>query len=571
MEMQLGLQAPACTASETHERPEVSPDWQQPWTALSASASASGIDAAEPLRVEQGPMGSHGTPAVNDWSTRARDTDIALASALELQRTGGWGRDAGVNVAEACAPTPPPPLPPPPFMPPQQFMPPPPLQPTWQEWGQLVFPWHSGTKQLQPCEKRADPARRSTAEGPRKPVGRHVEADWGRAPIDRQLEWDAPGDAVLAGRWPWEQDSVEVGAAAEEETALVGRARAPQARQCGRAPGARGKGPLGEQHHARFWRTRRHRAADCALERLGSADLAGGGEMLAGAWAPRASPRQGELPPRHTFRLPTGSAFTDAVVAGAQARRGSGDKNDGHGARGYEPRDGGLRKWQAGERGASSQDVGSAINSAAPRSTAPGAMTPEAANADDALRGLGAAMCGDREVYEGEVRRLEELRVKPLLAHVARLLPTGACALELGALTAFSAVRLARHLTGGIVYTADRDPSWVDYLKSRAAAEGLPNLRAMCCGVQEAAARLDHCISLVILTMEVESPSSGCVRRQLLEDIRQCLCPGPAYIAIFEQGGVEAEQMLAVAVDAGYKRHKLRADLMHPNLVFVST
>eukprot|EP00854_Cymbomonas_tetramitiformis_P008043 gene8043-9557_t len=199
------------------------------------------------------------------------------------------------------------------------------------------------------------------------------------------------------------------------------------------------------------------------------------------------------------------------------------------------------------ERGASSQDVGSAINSAAPRSTAPGAMTPEAANADDALRGLGAAMCGDREVYEGEVRRLEELRVKPLLAHVARLLPTGACALELGALTAFSAVRLARHLTGGIVYTADRDPSWVDYLKSRAAAEGLPNLRAMCCGVQEAAARLDHCISLVILTME------------LLEDIRQCLCPGPAYIAIFEQGGVEAEQMLAVAVDAGYKRHKLRA------------
>lgn len=63
------------------------------------------------------------------------------------------------------------------------------------------------------------------------------------------------------------------------------------------------------------------------------------------------------------------------------------------------------------------------------------------------------------------VKALEEIDIKAVLKTLRKLLPKGARVLEVGTATAFVAVRLARLLPDGVVYTADPHPDWVDYLR----------------------------------------------------------------------------------------------------------
>ena len=82
---------------------------------------------------------------------------------------------------------------------------------------------------------------------------------------------------------------------------------------------------------------------------------------------------------------------------------------------------------------------------------------------------VGARMRGGRRraLYAEELAIIEEIRLKSLLQDLAAALPPAARTLELGASTAFAAVRLARALmpSHGVVYTADPDPEWVAYLR----------------------------------------------------------------------------------------------------------
>jgi hypothetical protein len=70
-----------------------------------------------------------------------------------------------------------------------------------------------------------------------------------------------------------------------------------------------------------------------------------------------------------------------------------------------------------------------------------------------------------QQSFQSEVKALEEIDIKAVLKTLSRMLPTDARVLEVGSTTAFVAVRLARLLPQGVVYTADPHPDWVDYLR----------------------------------------------------------------------------------------------------------
>jgi precorrin-6B methylase 2 len=73
------------------------------------------------------------------------------------------------------------------------------------------------------------------------------------------------------------------------------------------------------------------------------------------------------------------------------------------------------------------------------------------------------------------VSALEEIDIKTVLEALRSQVPHDARVLDVGACTAFVAVRLARRLPAGVVYSADPCPDWVDYLRCACLFVQLPH------------------------------------------------------------------------------------------------
>lgn len=137
------------------------------------------------------------------------------------------------------------------------------------------------------------------------------------------------------------------------------------------------------------------------------------------------------------------------------------------------------------------------------------------------------------------------------------LAPTAAVA-DIGAGTGYFSVRIAKAIPRGTVYAADVEPSMVQYVRKRAASEGLKNIEAVLAGATTPNLPKPVDVALIVDTYHHLPNRPGYFR-----DLKKSLAPG-GRVAIVDfrkdapegpppEFRFEAEQIVGEMAQAGYR------------------